>query len=123
MKTYHINDYIVDVPADMSVSLATYDAPGDYDAILYRGIEISTLCSDDPEGTRYNGMFSIIWDYGEPTCVLSLDEARKEIDAKLAMYPALEIEDVASYDDMDFAFEPDDVEFEPVLDPSFSAVM
>lgn len=121
MKTFHINDYIVDVPADMSVSLATHDIPGDYDAILYRGIEISTLCSDDPEGTRYNGMFSIFWEYGDPTLVLSLDEARAEIDSKLAMYPALE--DVAPYDDMDFPYEPEEIEFEADLDSGFSAVM
>ena len=125
MKTYHINDYIVDVPADMSVSLATYDAPGDYDAILYRGIEISTLCSDDPEGTLYNGMFSIFWDYGDPDCVLSLDEARTVIDAKLAKYPALDpaLDEVAPYDDMDFPYEVEDADLEPNLDPSFSAVM
>lgn len=87
MKTHLINDYIVEVPQDMSVSIATHMYPGDYDSILYRGVEISTLCSDDPEGTPYNGLYSILWDDGEPECVLTLDEARAIIDAAIAKNP------------------------------------
>lgn len=125
MKSELINDYWVNVPADMRAYIAKHDVPGDYDAIIYRGIEISTLCSDDPEGTLYNGMFSILWDYGEPDCVLSLDEARSVIDAKLAKYPHLDpaLEEVAPYDDMDFPYEPENSDLEPNLDPGFSAVM
>lgn len=113
MKTHLINDYIVEVPNDMSVSLQS-----SYDAILYRGIEITTLCSDDPEGTPYNGLYSILWDDAEPEVVLTLAEAKALIDAYFSKLPPRSFEQ-----DM-----PEN-EFTPVLeadfedDLGFSAVM
>lgn len=98
MKTHLLNDYIVEVPHDMSVSLATHDIGGDYDSILYRGIEITTLCSDDPEGTPYKGLYSILWDDAEPECVLTLDEARASIDAYFKILPPRSFEQALSED-------------------------
>ncbi len=81
---YHlINDHLVEVPADMSVSIATHLYPGDNDAIIYRGIEIATCDTDEPEGTPYMGLFVIAFEHKDWLEVLNLDEARAAIDAEM----------------------------------------
>jgi hypothetical protein len=127
MATHLLNDYIVEVPADMGVFFGGHQFPGDVDFIIYRGIEISLVGGDDPEGTPYKGLYRILWEFRDSDTVLTLDDAKKLIDAEMVRNPLLDpkvlekalppVDQRNDYSDiLDADFEDDD-------DLGFSAVM
>ena len=91
MASHLINDHLIEVPADMGVSIATHQYPGDYDCIVYRGFEISTFETDEPEGAPYLGAFVVAWDHKEEEIFATLDQVRDAVDALLKESPMLEL--------------------------------